>query len=61
MGRPKKADGCEMTTLTGSPKMGNQSPVEVDNTKTTTPQIGDEPAKDSLKISSVCIDQKGEH
>ncbi|KAH3857209.1 hypothetical protein DPMN_099814 [Dreissena polymorpha] len=61
MGRPKKADGCEMTTLTGSPKMGNQSPVEVDNTKTTTPQIGDEPAKDSLKISSVCNEIKKEN
>ncbi|KAH3857193.1 hypothetical protein DPMN_099797 [Dreissena polymorpha] len=61
MGRPKKADGCEMTTLTGFPKMGNQSPVQVDNTKTTTPQIGDEPAKDSLKISSVCNEIKKEN
>ena len=57
MGRPKKADGSDMTScLTSSPKMARQPLLEVDNQQNSTnPHLGEDNSNnDTLKSSSVC-------
>lgn len=63
MGRPKKADGSDVSSsLTSSPKMARQPLVEVDNQQNSTnPRLGEDNSNiDTLKTSSVCNQIKKE-